>query len=790
MSAVWSVARGAARRRKLQTTIIGFVAFVSAVALVLALGLLSASSSPFDRAFDQQHGAQVVATFNRVTVSDTQLVETTRRSGVMASAGPFPEVVVDVSSSSGSGPSASLGVPPGPLTVVGRASPSGAVDDVDLWSGHWATGPGQIVLDQTDLIGNRPSLLLGSTVKLSDGQELTVVGVAYSLSDSASTWVTPAEDDTLHPTSWEMLYRFQNAATTAQVRGDVATVTAGLPHGSLVGSQSYLRLEQAYATTGAGPYVPFLFAFGILALIVALVVVANVVSGTVVSGLRQIGMMKALGYTPSQVLWVYLLMVLLPAMAGCILGVAVGTLVSKPLLANAKQGIGLSPSGVSPWVDIVVVLGLPAVVVLAAIASAWRAKRLPAAQAISAGAAPAAGRGLRVQRTLAGTRLPRAVSLGLGLPFARPTRSALTVATVVLGVTAVTLAAGLTITATKYGNLQEHSGAIQVTATVGNGSIQGPESMGNGSSHSPTPVSAASDERTDEQLRAVAGTRTVTAVLPATVDVVGSNESVNVDFLRGDSSSLGYLIVKGHWIDGPGQVVVGPGFLKDRDLAVGDRLTLSMGGATATVTIVGETWSYDSEGMLADWHTATVLEPGRGAVLYDIGLTARTNVTTYMNAVRQADQSLLVLPNSSINTAAELIASFSTLFTVLLAIVTALGVLNTVLLTVRERRRDLGMLKSVGMTPRQVTVMMVTSVAALGLLGSIGVPLGILLHRIIVPDMVRAANIVLPGYMLDVWGAALLVVLLLSGMVIAGIGAFVPARRAGRLVVAAALHNE
>jgi putative ABC transport system permease protein len=253
---------------------------------------------------------------------------------------------------------------------------------------------------------------------------------------------------------------------------------------------------------------------------------------------------------------------------------------------------------------------------------------------------------------------------------------------------------------------------------------------------------------------------------------------------------LGYLIVKGHWIDGPGQVVVGPGFLKDRDLAVGDRLTLSMGGATATVTIVGETWSYDSEGMLADWHTATVLEPGRGAVLYDIGLTARTNVTTYMNAVRQADQSLLVLPNSSINTAAELIASFSTLFTVLLAIVTALGVLNTVLLTVRERRRDLGMLKSVGMTPRQVTVMMVTSVAALGLLGSIGVPLGILLHRIIVPDMVRAANIVLPGYMLDVWGAALLVVLLLSGMVIAGIGAFVPARRAGRLVVAAALHNE
>jgi putative ABC transport system permease protein len=651
-------------------------------------------------------------------------------------------------------------------------------------------------------VGNHPSFLLGSTVKLSDGKELTVVGVAYSLSASAGAWVTPAEAETLHPTSWEMLYRFQNAATTAQVRGDVATVTGGLPLGSLVGSQSYLSLEQASATTGAGPYVPFLFAFGILALIVAVVIVVNVVSGTVVSGFREIGMMKALGFTPRQVLRVYLLMILLPATLGCILGTIVGTLVSKPLLSQADQGIGLQPSAVHLWVDAIVLVGLPVLVVLAAIASAWRAKRLPAAQAISAGAAPTAGRGLRVQRALAGTRLPRAASLGLGLPFARPARSALTVVTLVLGVTAVTLAAGLTITAVKYGNLQEHSGSVQVTATVensssqtpaslGNRSSQVPESVGNTSVHGPTPVSATSDERTYKQLRAVAGTRTVTAILPATVDVVGSNASVNVDFLRGDSSSLGYVIVKGHWIDGPGQVVVGPGFLKDRDLAVGDRLTLSMGGKTATVTIVGETWSYDSDGMLADWHSATVLEPGRGAVLYDIGTTAGTNATTYMNAVRQAAPSLLVLPNSSINTAAELIASFSFLFTVLLAIVTALGVLNTVLLTVRERRRELGMLKSVGMTPRQVTAMMVTSVVALGLVGScVGVPLGILLHRIVVPEMVHAANIVLPAYMLDVWGAALLVALVLSGVVIAGIGAFVPARKAGRLVVAAALHNE
>ena len=67
-----------------------------------------------------------------------------------------------------------------------------------------------------------------------------------------------------------------------------------------------------------------------------------------------------------------------------------------------------------------------------------------------------------------------------------------------------------------------------------------------------------------------------------------------------------------------------------------------------------------------------------------------------------------------------------TLLTLVLGMVAALGVFNTVVLNARERRRDLGMLKSIGMTPRQVTVMMVTSMGALGVVGGlVGVPLGI-----------------------------------------------------------------
>ena len=127
----------------------------------------------------------------------------------------------------------------------------------------------------------------------------------------------------------------------------------------------------------------------------------------------------------------------------------------------------------------------------------------------------------------------------------------------------------------------------------------------------------------------------------------------------------------------------------------------------------------------------------------------------------------------------------------LLAIVAGLGVLNTILLTVRERRRDLGMLKSIGMTPSQVTLMMVTSATVLGVVGSvIGVPVGILVHRAVVPAMVHGIGAVLPRSQLDVWAIALVALLALSGIVIAAAGAFVPARNAGRLSVATVLHNE
>ena len=104
---------------------------------------------------------------------------------------------------------------------------------------------------------------------------------------------------------------------------------------------------------------------------------------------------------------------------------------------------GVATLGVPGWVNAAVPGALIALTGLAALLPAVRASRLSAVQAIAAGRAPAAGRGYLAHRLLGRLRLPRPVTIGLAQPFARPARTVVTVAAVLAGATAVTLAAGL-----------------------------------------------------------------------------------------------------------------------------------------------------------------------------------------------------------------------------------------------------------------------------------------------------------------------------------------------------------
>ncbi|MDH6580642.1 FtsX-like permease family protein [Kitasatospora sp. MAP5-34] len=770
MSAVWRASRAAVRRRKLQTTIIGVVVLLSTATITIALALLAAAAAPFDDAFSQQSGAHVVATFDSSKVSDVRLAQTAHRQGVRAAAGPFGEAVVVV-------PDGTPGIAAGPLTVVGRSGSDSPVDHLNLWAGRWPTGPGEIVLNSRPS-GRGASFPPEFMVPLPGGSKLRVVGFASSVSQSAGAWVTPDQLAGLHPQSVQMLYRFADPGTDQSISAGLATATAGLPSDALTGSQSYLALKKAVAGQ-TDAYVPFLMTFGVLGLVVAVLIVANVVSGAVVSGFRHIGVLKALGFTPNQVAAVYVLMISVPAVVGCLIGIVLGNVLARPLLFGVFQGLGVESVSVSLWVDVVALLGMPAVVALAALGPAMRAHRLSAAEAISAGGAPRVGRALGVQRRLGATRLPRSVSLGLGLPFARPARTVLTMAAIVLGVAAVALASGLTSTMTAYGNAEELNGAYQVEVTVGG--------------HRPDrPAPTLSDTDTQALLRSLGAVR-VTADAWQNVKFTGSTQGLNGQFLRGDSASLNYTMVKGHWLDGPGQLVVSGAFLRQRGLAVGDQVRLDLGAKEVPVTIVGQLMAYDPDGVLSNWDTLMELAPGQRASHYMVQLAPGADADAFVTAFQKASGPGLYPAKhaNELNQATLTIVSFATLFTLMLAAVAALGVFNTVVLTTHERRRNLGMLKSIGMTPRQVTVMMVTSMAALGAVGGlIGLPLGVLAHRLVVPAMVRAAGIDLPASMLHVWHAPLLALLAFAGLVIAILGALIPARSAARLTIAQVLHNE
>jgi putative ABC transport system permease protein len=414
MKPVLRAARGGLSRRKTQAFVIGAVLLVSTASATLALGMLVDSNSPFDHAFAAQHGAEVTAT---VAAADAaSLAATAHLPGVTATAGPFPGKTVTLLVPGPPG----VGTVKDQLNLAGRSSPSGPVDDLTLTSGHWVSGPGQIVLAGGQ--GASPAIGTVVTVQGTD-QHLTVVGIATSVTGTAQGWVTPTSISLLPntgPAVYQMLYRFASAGSTAAVSADTAEVSGALPHGVLLGTESYLAAKLA-ATSSVAPWVPFIVAFGVIGLVMSSLIVVNVVSGAVIAGTLRIGVLKSIGFTPIQVCGVYVLQVAIPALTGCLLGVVVGNGLAVPLLGDQAQVYQVGKLAIPIWVDVAIPVLLSGLAVCAATGLAARAGRMSAVHAIATGRAPRPRHGYLAHRMLGRVgRLPRPATIGLASPFARP----------------------------------------------------------------------------------------------------------------------------------------------------------------------------------------------------------------------------------------------------------------------------------------------------------------------------------------------------------------------------------
>jgi putative ABC transport system permease protein len=772
--AVW----GGLGRRRVQTIVICLVLLASTAASVLALGLIVDSRAPFDHAFAAQRGADLAAALSP-RATPAELASTKRLPEVAAAAGPFGETLIQ-SSQQGGGSNQ-------PMLLVGRASAGGPVDDLTLQQGHWADGPGQIVIasDPSPGYGVFMSPGIQITVTGLRGKVvLTVVGMADSVTSSAAGWVTPAEIASLRalgaPGGTQMLYRFQNAGSDAAIRADLAAVSAKLPRGAVVGSQSWLSI-QTQESGSIAPFVPFLVAFGVIGLVMSVLIVANVVSGAVVSGYQRIGVLKSIGFTPGQVVTAYAGQVAVPAVVGCVIGTVLGNVMATPLLSKAARVYGVGALLVPAWVDVAVPVTMLVLAGLAALLPSLRAGRLSAVQAIAAGRAPRQGRGYLAHRLLGRLRLPRPVTIGLAAPFARPARTAMTLVAILLGATAVTFAVGLSTSLNRVIDGLKQNGAEPVQIFPGSQNV--------------FTIDAAGQRTIEAALRAQPGTLHYVAETDDPVTVAGLSQQVQLTAFRGDSSWTGYPIITGHWLTGPGQVVVPTGFLNVTGKAVGDTVTMTFGGKQIPVRIVGEIFSTQNRGvsMITDSRTLAGVSPSLAQPdQYDVGLRPGTSPTRYASALgnRLGSGWGFGVTNGA-SPVVDLMLGLIGALTLMLAVVAGLGVLNTVVLNTRERVHDLGVFKAVGMTPRQTIGMVMCWVAGVGLVaGVIAVPAGIVVHNYVLPVMASSADVGLPASYLHVYAGWEMVALALAGVVIAAAGALLPAGWAAGIRTATALRAE
>ncbi|WP_083976271.1 FtsX-like permease family protein [Kitasatospora azatica] len=783
MSAIGRVVRAGVGRRRVQTLVTGLASMMAVTASVLGGSLLVASNAPFDHAFARQHGAHLTAQYDAAKTTAEQLAATAHAAGVTVTAGPFPTVSVDPSGATGVQLPAGMRMPP--MTLVGRAGAGGPVDDVALLSGHWVTGPGQLVVS-ADYSG--PPLTVGQQLDVS-GATLQVVGVGRSVSATGDGWVAPAEVTALTApggsAGLQVLYRFGSADSTAQLDADRSAVAAAAPAGALSGTRGWLDVK-AGNTSSTGIFLPFLTAFGLLGVGMSVLIVGNVVAGAVGTGTRRIGVLKAIGFTPGQVVRAYVAQALVPAGVGTLLGAVLGNLAASSVLASAEQVYGTGSLAVAPWVDAAVIAGALLLVSATALASALRAGRLRTVDALAVGRTPRPGRGRAAARIAARLPLPRPVTLGLARPFARPARSLAMVSAILLGATAVTFAVGL------GSSLQRIQDAKKIRADVTVFTVAPPTGDAS-AARSGSPDTAAMLAA----ITAQPGTASVFGSAHAQVTAAGTTGTVAVTAFQGDASRAGYRMVAGSWFHGVGEAVAPTGFLTATGTRVGDTVTLTDHGRSIPVRITGEVFSGQNQGrsLLTDAGTLAAAEPDLHPDLYYVSLKSGTDRNGYTNALNTALQSTGAHAQAGEDGGSSqlliVLDALTALLTLMLTAVAGLGVLNAVVLDTRERIRDLGVAKALGMTPRQTIAMVLASVALIGALGgAVGVPLGVWLQRLVVPAMGRSAGLRLPAEILNVYHPANLLPLALGGLLLAVLGALLPAGWAARTRTAVALRTE
>jgi putative ABC transport system permease protein len=585
----------------------------------------------------------------------------------------------------------------------------------------------------------------------------------------------------------------------------------------------------------------FLLAFGGIALFVGAFVIANSLSITIAQRTREFATVRTIGASRRQILTSILLEALVVGILASLVGLAVGVGLAKALfwLFDAV-GFTLPNSGLilTPTAVVIALAAGILVTIVASMRPAFRATRVPPIAAVREGATLPESRFARfrvpasILLTLLGfaflswslfapglgttsllvwmglgalliflgvallaERLVRPLAAWLGWPATRiggaagalardnarrnPQRTASTASALMIGLALVTLVSVLAagIVSTFRGAVDDLWKQADYAVTAQN-------------NFSPIPVSVAAAAAKTPGVLAVGSVRAGQAkafgkVFNATAVDPDTSKVFSIDWKQGSNALLARL--------GDDGAFVTEDYADKHDLKVGSPVALTFangakrrfrvdgifkpptgGSPFGPVTVAAQAWDRFND------------QPRN---LYSFVLMRGGQTAANRAAL---DRRLASFPNAKVQTRSEFIdnqisglSSVLNVLYVLLAlsvVVSLFGIVNTLVLSVFERTREIGMLRAVGMTRRQVRRMIRhESVITAAIGGVLGIALGIVLGALLVAR-VDFIDFTLPVGQLLVFALAAIVVGILA--------AIFPARRAARLNILRALQYE
>jgi putative ABC transport system permease protein len=412
------------RSRLLASALTIAIAAAAAATIVLALEVRSTGIDPWERTFAEANGAHVIA----FVPSRDEAIAIGELPGVTERGAPVPLVSAIMRSREGS------------ERVLLAGSRRRTAVNVPLPTAGSRLRDGGIVLERSfaDALGIRT----GATLELSSGHgwiELPVLGTAvvpsqprYPRSNPGLAWVTPATLARVEPDRarwrWSEAVRLRDPSASQAFTTQAAAVPSS-PAGDLF-LQTWQAQRDAALGDAQGTQV-IVTMFTVLLLIVAFVVVGILAGARASEQHRQIGLLKAVGFTPRQVGLVFAIESGALGLAAAVLGFALGATFAPRLAAPSAETLLGSPSlAANPWHIVVAGCVVLPVLFAGALTSVRRSTRFTVLEAIRAGTVSVPGS--RLARAVVRGAAPWTAALGLRDLLARRRRTLLLAAAIAL----------------------------------------------------------------------------------------------------------------------------------------------------------------------------------------------------------------------------------------------------------------------------------------------------------------------------------------------------------------------